>query len=98
MKRCILTLTLMLAGLTAHGQLDRSIRPQAAEARLPSIAEYSQFKLRNGLTVLVVENHISDTISNRCSKFGVWKGCKVYMSNWQVSSDLDLISWFSGYS
>ena len=35
--------------------------------------------------------HISDTISNRASIFGVWKDCKVYMSNWQVSSDLDLI-------
>ena len=23
--------------------------------------------------------------------FGVWKDCKVYMSNWQVSSDFDLI-------
>lgn len=67
MKRCILTLTLMLAGLTAHGQLDRSIRPQAAEARLPSIAEYSQFKLRNGLTVLVVENHKLPRVSMRLS-------------------------------
>ena len=35
--------------------------------------------------------HISDTISNRSSIFGVWKDGKVYMSNWQVSSDLDLI-------
>ena len=34
---------------------------------------------------------ISDTVSNRGSIFGVWKGCKVYMSNWLVSSDLDLI-------
>lgn len=67
MKRCILTLTLMLAGLTAHAQLDRSIQPQAAEARIPSIAEYSQFKLRNGLTVLVVENHKLPRVSMRLS-------------------------------
>ena len=35
--------------------------------------------------------HISDTISNRSSIFGVWKDCKGYMSNWQVSPDLNLI-------
>ena len=35
--------------------------------------------------------HISDTLTNRSSIFTVWKNCKVYMSNWQVSSDVDLI-------
>ena len=35
--------------------------------------------------------HISDTISNRSSIFGVWKHCGVYMSNWQVLFNLDLI-------
>ena len=35
--------------------------------------------------------HISDTISNRSAIFGVQNECKVSMSNWQVSSDIDLI-------
>ena len=38
-----------------------------------------------------IKVNISDTISNRSNIFGVWKDCKVNMSNWQVSSDLDLI-------
>ena len=35
--------------------------------------------------------HISDTISNMFSIFGVCNDCKVFMSSWQVSSDLDFI-------
>ena len=42
--------------------------------------------------------HNSDTISNRSPLFGVWKKCKVYMSNWQIHLTFTSFSWFSGYS
>ena len=56
MKRIILALA-ALATFSASAQLDRSIRPSAAEPRVPTIAPYTQFTLKNGMTVLVVEDH-----------------------------------------
>lgn len=62
MKRIILALA-ALATFSASAQLDRSIRPSAAEPRVPTIAPYTQFTLKNGMTVLVVEDHKLPRIS-----------------------------------
>ena len=32
-----------------------------------------------------------NTVCKRCTIIGVWNDCKVYMFDWQVSSDFDLI-------
>ena len=56
MKRIFIALSLV-ATVAASAQLDRSIRPAAAPARTPTIAQYQKFQLKNGLTVLLVEDH-----------------------------------------
>lgn len=56
MKRILIALSLV-ASVAASAQLDRSIRPTAAPARTPTIAQYQKFQLKNGLTVLLVEDH-----------------------------------------
>ena len=56
MKRIFLALAALVT-LSASAQLDRSIRPTAAEPRVPTIAPYTTFTLKNGMTVLVVEDH-----------------------------------------
>lgn len=56
MKRIFLALAALMT-LSAAAQLDRSIRPTPAEPRVPSIAPYTTFTLKNGMTVLVVEDH-----------------------------------------
>ena len=56
MNKILLALSLV-ASAAAHAQLDRSIRPTAAPARTPTIAQYQKFQLQNGLTVLLVEDH-----------------------------------------
>lgn len=56
MKRILIALSLA-ASVAASAQLDRSIRPQAAPARTPTIAQYQKFQLKNGMTVLLVEDH-----------------------------------------
>lgn len=62
MKRILIALSLV-ASVAASAQLDRSIRPTAAPARTPIIAQYQKFQLSNGLTVLLVENHKLPRIS-----------------------------------
>ena len=62
MKRIFLALAALVT-LSASAQLDRSIRPSAAEPRVPTIAPYTQFTLKNGMTVLVVEDHKLPRIS-----------------------------------
>ena len=56
MKKILIALSLV-ASVAASAQLDRSVRPQAAPARTPTIAQYQKFQLKNGLTVLLVEDH-----------------------------------------
>lgn len=65
MKRLIYTLAALALTYSAQAQLDRSIRPEAAEPRVPTIAKYESFKLKNGMTVLVVENHKLPRVSVR---------------------------------
>ena len=38
----------------------------------------------------VFKSVFSYTVWNSSTIFGVWNDCKVYMSNWKLSSDLDL--------
>ncbi|MDG1252261.1 MAG: pitrilysin family protein [Schleiferiaceae bacterium] len=66
MKRILITL-IALASFQMTAQLDRSIRPQPAEPRIPTIAQYTQFTLKNGMTVLVVEDHKLPRLSVRLS-------------------------------
>jgi len=67
MNKILLALSLV-ASAAAHAQLDRSIRPTAAPARTPTIAQYQKFQLQNGLTVLLVEDHkLPSACSESCS-------------------------------
>lgn len=55
-KNYILTL-LLAVSFTAFSQLDRSKKPTPAPAKEIKIGEYQKFELKNGLKVVVVENH-----------------------------------------
>jgi len=64
MKNRILSVVLMLLlSIPAFGQLDRSIRPQPGPAPVIKLGQYNKFKLDNGLTVIVVENHKLPVVS-----------------------------------
>ena len=56
MKKILIALSLV-ASVAASAQHDRSVRPKPAPARTPTIAQYQKFQLKNGLTVLLVEDH-----------------------------------------
>lgn len=55
MKQLLIAFLLLLQ-LTSYAQIDRSKPPQSGPAPVLSIPDPVQFKLANGLTVLVVEN------------------------------------------
>ena len=58
MKNKIFALiTLFLLSFGAMAQIDRSIQPKQGPAPKISLAVPNEFQLKNGLTVLVVENH-----------------------------------------
>lgn len=57
MKRIFSFFIAAALSLPAVAQLDRSIRPQAGPARPIEIGSYETFELKNGLKVIVVENH-----------------------------------------
>lgn len=52
----LLTLFLSILTFSAAAQIDRSKQPVASPAPIIQISEPQQFKLKNGLTVMVVEN------------------------------------------
>lgn len=56
MKKLIVSV-LALGYLTVNAQIDRSIRPKAADAPQINIADAVTFKLENGIQVIVSENH-----------------------------------------
>lgn len=62
MKKSIILLGLILPTLS-FGQIDRSIRPEAAEAPVINIKDSEVFKLDNGLTVILSENHKMPKVS-----------------------------------
>ncbi|MGB5190894.1 M16 family metallopeptidase [Robiginitalea sp.] len=57
MKKLLFTLVLALGALSLQAQIDRSKMPDAGPAPKINLDKAEQFKLGNGLTVLVVENH-----------------------------------------
>ena len=50
-------LVLFLASLTMQAQIDRSVQPKPGPAPKINIGKPETFTLRNGLTVMIVENH-----------------------------------------
>lgn len=67
MKRIIYTALMALVAMPAFSQLDRSIRPEAGPAREPEIADYKEYTLDNGMTLIVVENHKLPRVSIQLS-------------------------------
>tara|TARA_R110002051_G_scaffold315223_2_gene393362 strand:+ start:2029 stop:4098 length:2070 start_codon:yes stop_codon:yes gene_type:complete len=57
MKKIYITLVLVLFTLIASAQIDRSVMPKAGPAPEINLKEPQRFELKNGLKVLVVENH-----------------------------------------
>ena len=73
----LLLITTLAVGTQAQ-PLDRSVRPQAAAPSVPVIAAYQKFTLKNGLTLVVVENHKLPrlNISLNVENYGVLEGDK----------------------
>jgi predicted Zn-dependent peptidase len=57
MKKLLFTLVLALGAFSLQAQIDRSKMPEPGPAPKINLDKAEQFKLGNGLTVLVVENH-----------------------------------------
>ncbi|MEM6643802.1 MAG: pitrilysin family protein [Bacteroidota bacterium] len=53
----LIVLVLLFAVQPIFAQIDRSKKPAAAPAKEFKIGDYEKFTLKNGLTVIVVENH-----------------------------------------
>jgi len=56
-KYIILLLTIFILSATMNAQVDRSIQPKPGPAPKINLKEPQTFKLKNGLEVLLVENH-----------------------------------------
>ena len=65
MKKYIYSIVALFAAftLTAQVTIDRSNAPTPGPARIPTIASYESFELKNGLKVFVVEDHKLPRIS-----------------------------------
>ena len=65
MKKYIYSLIAVVVAfsLTAQTTIDRSTAPSPGPARVPTIASYESFELKNGLNVFVVEDHKLPRIS-----------------------------------
>jgi predicted Zn-dependent peptidase len=59
----LLTIALVLFVTNAWAQLDRSKLPTPSEAKEIKIGDYEKFELKNGLKVILVENHKLPTIA-----------------------------------
>lgn len=57
MKKIYITLVFALFALVSNAQIDRSVMPKAGPAPEINLKEPQHFELKNGLKVLVVENH-----------------------------------------
>ncbi|GAB4249562.1 MAG: hypothetical protein Tsb0034_28870 [Ekhidna sp.] len=53
----LLSIIFFISVLAGFSQIDRSKKPAPAPAKEIKIGEYEKFKLKNGLKVIVVENH-----------------------------------------
>lgn len=56
MRRILTSMLAMFISVAAYAQLDRSIRPEPAPAKPIEFGDYDVFTLKNGLTIIVVEN------------------------------------------
>ena len=82
MKKLILSI-LVISGFTATAQIDRSIRPEPGPAPEINIGTPQTFELKNGLKVIVVENHKLPRVSYNLSLDNppIREGEKVGVSN-----------------
>ncbi|WP_066632138.1 M16 family metallopeptidase [Labilibacter marinus] len=63
MKKLSILIVLVLSVLVANAQLDRSKAPKAGPAKKLELGEFTKFELKNGLKVIVVENHKLPVVS-----------------------------------
>ena len=57
MKKIILTVAALIFTLNINAQLDRSVMPMGGPSPKIKLDKPKEFKLKNGIRVLVVENH-----------------------------------------
>ena len=57
MKKIILLITALIISISVSAQLDRSIQPKGGPTPKIKLEKPQEFKLKNGIKVLVVENH-----------------------------------------
>ena len=57
MKKIILIITALIFTLNINAQLDRSVMPTGGPSPKIKLDKPKEFKLKNGIKVLVVENH-----------------------------------------
>lgn len=57
MKRILTFYTIVLFSIAVHAQIDRTQQPEPGPAPLIQLEDPEEFELKNGLTVLLVENH-----------------------------------------
>ena len=57
MKKIIFSLLVLAASFSANAQVDRSTMPKAGPAPEINLSKPQSFELKNGLKVIVVENH-----------------------------------------
>ena len=67
MKKILLSLVIALTTVSLHAQIDRTTMPAAGPAPTINLEEPSRFELKNGLTVMVVENHKLPRVSIQLS-------------------------------
>ena len=67
MKKTILSLVIALSSLSLYAQIDRTTMPEAGPAPTINLEEPVRFELKNGLTVMVVENHKLPRVSVQLS-------------------------------
>jgi len=67
MKKIILSLVIALTTVSLYAQIDRTTMPEAGPAPTINLEEPTRFDLKNGLTVMVVENHKLPRVSIQLS-------------------------------
>lgn len=67
MKKIILSLVIALTNVSLYAQIDRTAMPEAGPAPTINLEEPTRFELKNGLTVMVVENHKLPRVSIQLS-------------------------------
>ena len=67
MKKMILSFVIALTAVSLHAQIDRTTIPTAGPAPTINLEEPIRFELKNGLTVMVVENHKLPRVSIQLS-------------------------------